>query len=459
VSNRVVAAFASSIVAAGCAADPSVATTRQAAMACETVGVHGMDVSSYDTVTDWSAAKAAGIDFTFIRVSDGTQYPDPSFASYWTGAKTGGVIRGAYQYFRPEEDPIAQADLLLAATGPYQAGDLPPVLDLEVADGLTTDQVGAAARAWVEHVSAAIGRPAIVYAGLYSWPTLTDGADFTTSPLWIAQWTTAACPDIPTPWTRWQFWQDSATGASAGVSGSGALDLDVFQGSYDDLVGFAAAPPAPCGQVDASTGEVIDDGTPCFTTGGPPQYLRDVTTAGDGGSLEWTHATNAATESNFAQWNLDFAAAGPYLVEAYTDHAYATSHQAAYLVHAASGDTVATIDQAAADGWQTVGTFQFGAGGDQWIHLSDNTGEPSSDNAQLVFDAVRLTPLDPPTPTPQPQPTPDPEPHHSGGGCAAGGSTTLAFGLVLLPLAIRRRRKPTRRRFHSSRAFEEARPD
>ncbi|HTR49769.1 MAG TPA: GH25 family lysozyme [Kofleriaceae bacterium] len=438
---------ASLIIAAGCAAD-ELATTRQAATVCETgTTVHGMDVSSYDTVTDWNAAKAAGIDFAFVRASDGTQYPDPDFAKYWAGARSAGVIRGAYQYFRPDEDPIAQADLLLTAAGPYQAGDLPPVLDLEVADGLSTDQVTAAARAWVDHVQAAIGRPPIVYAGLYSWPSLTEGADFTTSPLWIAQYTTAACPDIPSPWTRWLFWQDSSTGSSAGVSGTGALDVDVFSGTLDDLVAFAAAPPASCGTVDATTGAVIDNGDACYEDGGPPAYLRDVTTAGYGGSLAWTHATDAATESNFAQWNLDFAAAGPYLVEAYTDHAYATSHQAAYAVHAASGDTIATIDQAAADGWQTVGTFQFGAGGDQWIHLSDNTGEPASANAQLVFDAIRLTPLDPPpTPTPSPSPTPDPEPDHHHGGCSTsgGGAGWLAWLAIVVAGCARTRRAQRR---------------
>jgi len=442
VSSRVY--VASLLIAAGCAAD-EVATTRQAATTCETgPTVNGMDVSSYETVTDWSAAHAAGIDFAFVRASDGTQYPDPKFASNWAGAKTAGVIRGAYQYFRPEEDPIAQADLLLNATGPYQPGDLPPVLDLEVAGGLTTDQVTAAARMWVDHVAAAIGRPPIVYAGLYSWPTLTDAADFTMSPLWIAQYTSAACPDIPSPWTHWLFWQHSATGSSPGVTGSG-LDVDVFSGSYDDLVAFAAAPPPPCGTVDATTGEVIDNGDACFEAGGPPAYLRDVTDAGMGGSLLWTHATAAASESNFAQWNLDFAAAGPYLVEAYTDHAYATSHQAAYAVHAASGDTIATIDQTAADGWQTLGTFQFAAGGDQWIHLSDNTGEASSENAQLVFDAIRLTPLDPPAGSGSGSGS-DGEPEHHGSGCSASGgaSSWLMLGFFVVAGCARTRRAQRR---------------
>src|SRR5690349_5648127 len=105
---------------AGCAA-PVVGSLNQADTVCAGgATTAGMDVSSYDTSIDWAAAHAAGIQFAFIRASDGTQYPDPLFASHWTDARAAGVLRGAYQFFRPAEDPIAQADLLLSAEGPLQ---------------------------------------------------------------------------------------------------------------------------------------------------------------------------------------------------------------------------------------------------------------------------------------------------------------------------------------------------
>jgi len=424
---------------AACAGS-DLSTTEQATTVCG-VGstVNGMDVSSYDTVTDWAAAKASGIDFAFVRVSDGTQYPDPMFSTYWPAARAAGMLRGAYQYYRPEEDPIAQADLLLAAAGTPQPGDLPPVLDLEVADGLTPAEVVTSAQQWVDHVTTAIGRPPIIYAGLYSWPTLTGGANLTSSPLWIAQWSTEACPDIPDPWTQWQFWQDTATGSAAGVTGD-ALDLDVFNGDLDALDGFASGAAAPCGTIPASGG-MIDNGDPCFSDGGPAATLRTVTTAGMGGSLLWTHATDDATEQNFAQWNPSFAQAGSYLVEAYTDHAYATSKQAAYQVTAADGPHTITIDQSALDGWQTIGTFEFAAGSGQLIHLGDNTGEAASEMRQLVFDAVRFTPTDGSGSGSGSGSNPEPtDPHDHGGGCATGGGGPALAALVLV-LVIRRTRR------------------
>ena len=147
--------------------------------------------------------------------------------------------------------------------------------------------------------------------------------DVTTSPLWVAQYTAAACPDIPLPWTRWAFWQHTATGSVTGVPGA-TLDLDTFDGTLEDLQAFVAAAPPPCGTIAPSGGE-IDDGDPCFVGGGPAAYLRMVTGAGEQGDLRWTHATDAAAEANFGQWNLTFAEAGTYRVEVYTAQPFAQS--------------------------------------------------------------------------------------------------------------------------------------
>ena len=147
----------------------------------------------------------------------------------------------------------------------------------------------------------------------------------------------------------------------------------------------------PCGTVDPQNGFIIDNGDACFQDGGPAAYLRSVTGAGYNNNLVWTHATDAATESNYATWNFYFAAAGNYEIDAYTDTSYAQSKQAKYVITGAATQS-AVLDQTAADGWQTIGTFAFNQGGYQSIHLGDNTGEPSSNNVQLVFDAIRLTP-------------------------------------------------------------------
>ena len=74
---------------------------------------YGIDVSYYQGNIDWAAVAGAGVEFAIIRVSDGIGFHDPKFAQNWAGAKANGIIRGAYQFFRSDDDPIAQADLLI----------------------------------------------------------------------------------------------------------------------------------------------------------------------------------------------------------------------------------------------------------------------------------------------------------------------------------------------------------
>lgn len=416
--------------------------------------IEGMDVSYYEPTIDWARARASGIEFAFIRVSDGLQFLDPKFASHWAGAKAAGVVRGAYQFFRPAQDPIAQADLLLERMGPLAVGDLPPVIDVEVDGGLGPDAVAASVHAWVDHVTAALGRAPIIYAGLYSWHDLTGNADLTASPLWVAQWTSAQCPDIPTPWPSWMFWQYSATAHVDGIDGE-TLDVNVYDGTREDLLAFAVggtcgdgacnsgetsvtceADCPPCGTIDADGGE-IDDGDACFATGGPADYLRAVTGAGEGDDLIWTHTTADDSEANFADWTLFFADAGRYRVDVYTAHDHAQSHRAAYVVTAAAGAvSTVVVDQAAVDGWQSLGEYTFAAGGGQSVHLADNTGEAGATDTELAFDAVRLTRLDPP-------PDGDGD-DDSGASAGCNAADNAGFGLVIalaifLPWRLRRR--------------------
>jgi GH25 family lysozyme M1 (1,4-beta-N-acetylmuramidase) len=344
--------------------------------------VQGVDVSDYQGTIDWTKVKGSGVDFAIIRVSDGTQYPDSKFASYWPAAKAAGLVRGTYQYFEPDEDVIAQADLLLQTEGTLDAGDLPPTLDVETTGtnpARTPQEMAAEVKQWVDYVGAATGKTPMIYVGQYFWMDQVGGADQHANPLWEAQWG-VTCPTVPAPWTAFTFWQYSATGTVPGITGQ--MDLDVFNGDLTALGTFAGvhavcgdgvcasaagedsdtcpADCPPCGTIDA-TGGVVDDGDACFIGGGPAAYLRAVTGSGWENDLVWTHATNSTAEANYATWDLHLAEAGMYKVEAYTAAAFAQSKQAQYVVtHAGATDTV-MIDQSAVDGWQTIGEFAFAA--------------------------------------------------------------------------------------------------
>ncbi len=208
--------------------------------------VRGVDVSYYQGHVDWTKVKAHGIDFAIARSADGSGYVDPQFAANWPGMKAAGVIRGTYQFFRAGEDPIAQADLMIKqinAHGGLHAGDLPPMLDVEVQDGVSDATLRSRALTWLKHVETAFGRTPMIYTAPGFWDGLGADATFAKYTLVVANWG-VSCPTMPDSWTHWKFWQDADNGSVPGISGH--VDTDRFNGTLAQLKAFAGAtPPAP----------------------------------------------------------------------------------------------------------------------------------------------------------------------------------------------------------------------
>src|SRR5438477_2225178 len=92
--------------------------------------LQGVDVSHFNGAIDWSAVKRSGRAFAVAAIGDGL-YQDPAFAGYWGAIRAAGMARGAYQSFRAAVDPVAQANIAVAAVGRLGPGDLPVTLDVE----------------------------------------------------------------------------------------------------------------------------------------------------------------------------------------------------------------------------------------------------------------------------------------------------------------------------------------
>ncbi len=198
--------------------------------------VEGIDVSYYQGTIDWAKVKASGIAFGIARINDGT-FNDPTFARNWRDMKTAGLIRGAYQFFRPNEDVTTQANVAIAAVGTLGDGDLPVTLDVEVTGSESASVIASRIKSWVDQVEAGTGKRPIIYTGKYFWQDSVASTAFAGYPLWIAAYG-PTCPNIPVPWTNWKFFQYSDNGATPGVSGTG-IDHDRFNGTLADLEAFA----------------------------------------------------------------------------------------------------------------------------------------------------------------------------------------------------------------------------
>lgn len=216
--------------------------------------IPGIDVSHWQGAINWPAVKAAGKRYVFIKASEGTTYVDTSFTANWRGAKDAGLLRGAYHFFRPLQDAMRQADLF-CRTVSLEATDLPPVLDLEVNENLTAAKVIQRTEVWCREVQNRTGRRPILYSGIYFLNTffqVPSGGPPAWSKdlvLWIANYLGPAAtqPYMPKGWSKWTFWQHSASGKVNGISGN--VDLDWFNGTPAELLALTAQGSVPGGQL------------------------------------------------------------------------------------------------------------------------------------------------------------------------------------------------------------------
>src|SRR3954470_6063505 len=189
--------------------------------------VSGIDVSYYQGDISWPRVARAGVKFAFIRVADGADIFDTKFETNWRGARAAGIPRGVYQYFRANESPIDQADVVIAATRKSGAGELPPVIDLENSMGLPLEGVVAAAQIWIERIRTELKVEPIVYTNPGMW-RLRGVPELANQRLWLAHYT-SACPELPRPWAHWSIWQYTDVGRVDGIDA--LVDLDVLDGA------------------------------------------------------------------------------------------------------------------------------------------------------------------------------------------------------------------------------------
>ncbi len=232
--------------AASCAEPPpsneQVGEAAQAQVVCaEGETVEGIDVSVWQQTVDWDKVAASGIKFAFARASYGTS-KDTYFDNNWPKMKAAGLLRGAYQYWLPAKDPIAQAQAMLDILGPLEPGDLPPVVDVEQTDGLGPTEISNRLSQWLKHVEGALGVKPIIYSGKYFWQDNVKSDAFVDYPLWIPNYS-LDCPDLPSGyWPNWHFFQYTSTGSVNGVAGN--VDRNIFNGSLQDLYAFASGGPS-----------------------------------------------------------------------------------------------------------------------------------------------------------------------------------------------------------------------
>ena len=194
--------------------------------------IRGIDVSHHQGEIDWARVRSSGIEFAYIKATEGTDFKDPSFAKSWSAAGAAGIKRGAYHFFRLETPGDAQASNFIA-TIPNEVDALPPAIDLEFSGYNNTRRPAAEdfqrelAIFWDAIVTRYKKVPVVYTTTDFQKQYLTQ---MPIERLWIRE-------VVITPLQPWTFWQFSSRGRVHGVSTF--VDLNVFNGALAEFERFS----------------------------------------------------------------------------------------------------------------------------------------------------------------------------------------------------------------------------
>jgi lysozyme len=194
--------------------------------------VVGIDVSEYQGEIDWQILDAIEnkypIQFVFIRATVGKDRVDKTFQENWLGAKKNKLLRGAYHYYRPNENSLEQAALFIKTVRLHK-GDLPPVLDIErLAETQSMARLKVGLRRWLEAVETHYKVKPIIYTGEKYYDDFLK-EEFSDYLFWIANYNFYR-ERIEEDWLFWQF---TEKGTVPGIRGN--VDVNIYNGDLQQL--------------------------------------------------------------------------------------------------------------------------------------------------------------------------------------------------------------------------------
>jgi len=209
--------------------------------------VAGIDISHWQGVINWTAVRASGVEFAYIKATEGTTYLDPTFDRNYPRAYYAGVVRGAYHFAVPNRSSGAsQANFFFRNGGAWSADNrtLPGMLDIEYNPYGTTcyglSQVAMVnwIRDFINTYHARSGRWAVIYSTTDWWTRCTGnfGGFAANNPLFLARYSSSPGA-LPRGWQFWTIWQYTSVGRVPGISGN--IDKDFFNGSRARLLALA----------------------------------------------------------------------------------------------------------------------------------------------------------------------------------------------------------------------------
>ena len=190
--------------------------------------VVGFDVSQFQGEINWSKIDSVEhlvpLQFVFIRATAGKNKVDSKFKENWINAKKYNFIRGAYHYYRPDENSVEQAANFIK-TVKLQKGDFPPVLDIEqLPDNQSIDSLKVGLKRFLKIIDNHYKVKPILYSGEKYYTTFLKN-EFSDYTFWVANYNFF----VENIKDDWLFWQFSEKASIEGINEK--VDLNIYNGT------------------------------------------------------------------------------------------------------------------------------------------------------------------------------------------------------------------------------------
>ena len=192
--------------------------------------IFGIDISHYQGKINWNKLQKSHhpIKYIFIRSTMGDDGVDSRFQKNWKNAKKNGYIRGAYHYYRPNENSTKQFTNFSNNTV-LKKGDFIPILDVEEPSKLGKKNLQTGVLNWLKLAEAKYGVKPMIYSGRKFYENQLKGVIDKSYPIWIASYSDKR----KVKHINWKFHQFTERVKVKGISGR--VDGNDFQGSLTDL--------------------------------------------------------------------------------------------------------------------------------------------------------------------------------------------------------------------------------
>lgn len=204
--------------------------------------VKGIDISHHNRIISWPEVRKVGIEFVYIKITDGVATPDTMADTHAREARQQGLKIGYYHFCRPDRkiggtvdsDARAEAKEVTDTLKGLPKADLPLMIDLEDQDNrwdtpLNPGDYLTWTTVFLDNVFT--GTDPLSFPIIYSRKEYLDrklpGSHSLTTRLWLSRYNPDSTQAISANgWPDWTIWQFTDAGQ---IGPNGPLDLDIWR--------------------------------------------------------------------------------------------------------------------------------------------------------------------------------------------------------------------------------------